>query len=174
MNALSIAGLVKTYGTNVHALKGIDLNAVLGSDGADATLNIALAGSDHLDTRVQLPGYQPQVTPWKQQPLSLSMRGRLRELASLGYVFEDVATFKGSVDVDISAGGTLGEPVIKGGASIADGNIAIARLGIELRELQLAIQSQRDAISMRGSCLSGKGQLSVDGSVEFVRSVEAE
>ena len=52
MNALSIAGLVKTYGDNVQALKGIDLNvpdgdffALLGPNGAGKSTAIGIISS---------------------------------------------------------------------------------------------------------------------------------
>ena len=52
MNALSIAGLVKTYGDKVHALKGIDLNvpdgdffALLGPNGAGKSTAIGIISS---------------------------------------------------------------------------------------------------------------------------------
>ena len=52
MNALTIAGLVKTYGDNVHALKGIDLNvpdgdffALLGPNGAGKSTAIGIVSS---------------------------------------------------------------------------------------------------------------------------------
>ncbi len=52
MNALSIAGLVKTYGDKVHALKGIDLNvpdgdffALLGPNGAGKSTAIGIVSS---------------------------------------------------------------------------------------------------------------------------------
>jgi len=148
-------------------IQGGTLSATLDDSGVTADLHFALNERDYLDSHLALPGYQPQDTRWQQQPLSFAAKGQLQELATLRYLIEDVATFKGHIDIDITGKGTLGRPVFAGGASVTDSTIGINKLGIELQQLQLAVRSETDGLSMNGSCRSGQGELSVDGKLQF-------
>lgn len=152
---------------HAEQIQGMDMNAALDSQGVEATLDLALIGDDHVTGKLTLPGYQPLVTPWQQQPLALSLAGRLDELGGLGYLLEDIATFKGSIAIDVAARGTLGKPVVSGDIGVEDGIVGVNQLGIELRELQLAVHSAPNGVSVRGSCVSGEGRLSVAGDVAF-------
>jgi len=143
------------------------LSASLDKQGVSADLHLDLAGSDYLDAGMELPGYRPQTTDWRDQELALKVTGNLRDLLIVKYLLEDIGSFRGALSVALQGTGTLGNPLIAGAARLSDATLAIDRLGIELNRLNLDLQSRDDGLSLAGSAVSGKGQLALTGAIAF-------
>jgi translocation and assembly module TamB len=143
------------------------LSASLDKQGVSADLHLDLAGSDYLDAGMELPGYRPQATDWRDQALTLKVTGDLRDLLIVKYLLEDIGSFRGALNVALQGTGTLGNPLIAGSARLSDATLAIDRLGIELSRLNLDLQSRDDGLSLAGSAVSGKGQLALTGAIAF-------
>ncbi|MGD2138179.1 MAG: translocation/assembly module TamB domain-containing protein, partial [Gammaproteobacteria bacterium] len=141
------------------------LRASLDGKGVSATLRLELAGSDHLDAGLELPGYHPQTTAWRQQPLALEIAGDLKDLLIVQYLLEDTGSFQGALNIALQGSGTLGDPRIAGGARLSEATLAIDRLGIVLRQLDLDLRSRDDGLSLTGSAVSGEGRVELTGEI---------
>lgn len=81
-------------------------------------------------------------------------------------IFPEIDNFKGTITADASAGGTVGAPVLQGELRWQEGELAIPVLNLPLTGIEVTItgSSAGDA-SIAGSAKSGRGKLTVDGSL---------
>lgn len=140
----------------------IQAQAGAGGQGV-ATAQIALVDVGSLSARLNIPrlarGIQLQ-----SQPLSGRIDVNLNNLAFLEGFVPDVNDPAGSLTGGYELSGTVGSPRFVGQARLAGGKADIPRLGIELRDLQLAaIGDGSGALAIDGSVRSGKGTLTIKG-----------
>ena len=152
--------------TESHLEKG-HLRSTLDKEGLSANLDLDVAGSDYLNAELRLPGYRPQTTDWHDQSLALKINGDLKDLLIIKYLLDDIGSFEGTMNVALQGTGTLGNPLLAGGATLSDATLAIDSLGIQLERLNLKLQSSNDGLSLNGSAVSGKGQIDLLGNLAF-------
>jgi translocation and assembly module TamB len=141
------------------------LKALLDANGLTANAALDLSGTDQLRAALNLPGYQPGITPWKSQPLEMTASGELQDLLFLKYLLEDVGSYEGSITLNIEGRGTLGQPRMSGGATVSDSAFEIDKLGIRMTNLDLQLTSKVDGFVISGSSDSGKGSVQLNGNV---------
>ena len=150
--------------TDSHIKQGV-LRAQLNEDGLTANAALDLSDSDYLRAELNLPGYQPGITPWDQQVLDMSVNSELHDLLFLKHLLDEVGSYEGSMVTNLRGQGTLGQPRLSGGATVTDSTLSIDKLGIQLTDLQLQLQSKVDGMVITGSCDSGKGSVQLSGDV---------
>lgn len=140
----------------------IQAQAGAGGQGV-ATAQIALVDVGTMSARLNIPRLA-RGTPLQSQPLSGRVDVNLNNLAFVEGFFPDVNDPAGSLAGGYLLSGTVGAPRFVGQARLSNGKADIPRLGIELRELQLAaIGDGTGALSIDGSVRSGKGTLTMKG-----------
>ena len=155
-----------TLSSDSHIQQGV-LRALLNEDGLSADAVLDLSDTDYLRADLNLPGYQPGITPWEQQVLEMTVRSELHDLLFMKHLLDDVGNYEGSVIVNLQGQGTLGQPRLSGGASVTDSTLEIYKLGIRLTDLDLQLQSKADGMVITGSCDSGKGSVQLSGDVNI-------
>jgi translocation and assembly module TamB len=156
-----------TLSSDSHIQQGV-LRALLNEEGLTADAALDLTDTDYLRANLNLPGYQPGITPWKEQPLAMTVRSELHDLLFLKQLLDEVGNYEGSVIVDLQGQGTLGQPRLSGGASVTDSTLEVDKLGIRLTDLDLQVQSKADGFAIAGSCDSGKGSVLLSGGVNII------
>jgi translocation and assembly module TamB len=140
----------------------IQAQAGAGGQGV-ATAQIALVDVGSMSARLNIPRLA-RGTPLQSQPLSGRIDINVSNLAFLEGFVPDVNDPAGSVVGGYQLSGTVGSPRFVGQARLANGKADIPRLGIELRDLQLAaIGDGSGALAIDGSVRSGKGTLTLKG-----------
>lgn len=128
-----------------------------------ATAQIALVDVGSMSARLNIPRLA-RGTPLQSQPLSGRIDVNMNNLAFLEGFVPDVNDPAGSLVGGYQLSGTVGTPRFVGQARLSNGKADIPRLGIELRELQLAaVGNGSGALDIDGSVRSGKGTLRVQG-----------
>ncbi|HWM89135.1 MAG TPA: translocation/assembly module TamB domain-containing protein [Thermoanaerobaculia bacterium] len=128
-----------------------------------ATAQIALVDVGNMSARVNIPRMAKGVS-LQSQPLSGRVDVNLANLAFLEGFVPDVNDPAGSLVGGYDLSGTVGTPRFVGEARLSNGKADIPRLGIELRDLQLAATGNgTGALDIDGSVRSGKGTLRVQG-----------
>ena len=150
-----------------HIRQGM-LRALLNDKGVTGNAVLDISDADYLRANLHLPGYQPGITPWEEQPLDLSLSGELHDLLFVEYLLDEVGNYEGTVALDFEGKGTLGQPRLSGSASMTDSTFEIDDLGIRLTNLDLQLQSKADGLVINGSCDSGKGSVQLTGNVNIV------
>lgn len=155
-----------TLSSDSHIQQGV-LRALLNEHGLSADAALELSDTDYLRAELNLPGYQPGITPWEQQALAMTVRSELHDLLFLKHLLDDVGSYEGSVVMNLQGQGTLGQPRLSGGASVTDSTLEIYKLGIRLTDLDLQLQSKAEGMVITGSCDSGKGSVQLSGDVNI-------
>ncbi|RPH95866.1 MAG: hypothetical protein EHM68_12000 [Lysobacterales bacterium] len=127
-------------------------------------LDIPLAGGGGVDTDFSVPDLA--------LGLDSPVQGRLRiELADIEPLLLLVAPVEGSsgpVTADLRFAGTLGEPKLRGTASLVDGRIAHFASGLLLQDLNLSgAVNEFDQTELKGTFRAGEGQGSLRVVVNF-------
>jgi translocation and assembly module TamB len=155
-----------TLSSDSHIQQGV-LRALLNEEGLSANVSLDLTDTDYMRADLNLPGYQPGITSWKEQPMAMTVRSELHDLLFLQQMLDEVGKYEGSVVVDLQGQGTLGQPRLSGGATVTDSILEVDKLGIQLTDLDLQVQSKADGLAITGSCNSGKGSVQLSGDVNI-------
>ncbi|HYN20036.1 MAG TPA: translocation/assembly module TamB domain-containing protein, partial [Thermoanaerobaculia bacterium] len=140
----------------------IQAQAGAGGQGV-ATAQIALVDVGSMNARLNIPRLA-RGTPLQSQALSGRIDVNLTNLAFLEGFVPDVNDPAGSLVGGYQLSGTVGSPRFVGEARLSGGKADVPRLGIELRDLQLAaVGDGSGALSIDGRVRSGKGTLTVKG-----------
>lgn len=140
----------------------IQARAGAGGQGV-ATAQIALVDVGSMSARLNIPRLARGVQ-LQSQPLSGRIDVNLGNLAFLEGFVPDVNDPAGSLTGGYQLSGTVGSPRFVGQARLANGKADIPRLGIELRDLQLAaIGDGSGALTIDGRVRSGEGTLTLKG-----------
>ncbi|HEX5719565.1 MAG TPA: hypothetical protein VF179_25620, partial [Thermoanaerobaculia bacterium] len=134
----------------------IQAQAGAGGQGV-ATAQIALVDVGSMSARLNIPRLA-KGTALQAQPLSGRIDVNLNNLAFLEGFVPDVNDPAGSLTGGYDLSGTVGSPRFVGQARLSNGKANIPRLGIELRDLQLAaVGDGTGTLAIDGSVRSGKG-----------------
>jgi len=144
------------------------LHATLDDRGLTADAALDLDNTGYLRGELNLPGYQPGVTPWEQQPLDAQLNSELHDLLFVKYLIDEIGSYQGDLAVNLQGQGTLGQPRLSGAASVTDSTFEIDPLGINLTAIDLTLQSKADGLVIAGSCQSGEGGVRLNGEVNVV------
>ncbi|MES9824469.1 MAG: translocation/assembly module TamB domain-containing protein [Candidatus Thiodiazotropha endolucinida] len=142
--------------------------AVIDRKGLDADINLPLQQLGGFTMSLQLPGIDLTDLKPDQQSLQGMIKGGVQNLAMLTAFSPQLQNSRGELSVDMTLGGSLSEPRIDGDAKLTQGAIDIPVLGIELRDMEMSMQTpDLETISLAGSVRSGKGRLSVKGTTRM-------
>lgn len=138
--------------------------ATLNEEGLRSQLHLALAGKDHINAALDLPGYDPLTTPLAAQPLKGELKAAFSDLGLLNTLFYEVQGVQGRVELNSQIGGSVEHPALTGRLQLHDGQLQIPRLGLFLSELEFDAQSAgSDQVNYHLSLRSGDGKISARG-----------
>ncbi len=139
---------------------------LLDDSGLRANVDIALAADDTIGAELSLPRFRPQAAAGQDQPLAGRVRARLHDLSRFGALLIDLDTPRGRIDVDVTLGGTLALPTLRGAATLADASANVPALGIRVRKVNLRASGDGTrTLRLDGSAASGAGELVIDGTL---------
>ncbi|MCG8101325.1 MAG: translocation/assembly module TamB domain-containing protein [Candidatus Thiodiazotropha taylori] len=142
--------------------------AVIDRKGLDADINLPLQQLGGFAMSLQLPGIDLTDLKPDQQSLQGRIKGGVQNLAMLTAFSPQLQNSRGELSVDMTLGGSLSEPRIDGDAKLTQGAIDIPVLGIELRDMEMSMQTpDLETISLAGSVRSGKGRLALEGTTRM-------
>jgi len=155
-----------------QALLGIDgLRLDLNPNGGGllAELDAQLEGSSSLTGVVGIDDLR--------QPSTSTVDGELRlHLPDIGVFNRAVAeldSIGGRLEGEMAIRGRLGAPQLEGQASLVDGNVHHAPLGLDINDIQLDLTGSNLQASLSGRMRSGEGRLQIDGGLQPEGSVWA-
>lgn len=128
----------------------------------EGSVNAGLSGGGNLD--VQL------ATGWDASaPLAGSLRASTKELTWLELLSPDLAEPGGLLSIDVKLSGSRGQPRLGGSARLQAFSAELPALGIGIDQGEVDLQAREDgSASIRGSAITGKGRLQIDGSLGWL------
>ncbi|MET0070566.1 MAG: translocation/assembly module TamB domain-containing protein [Candidatus Thiodiazotropha sp.] len=142
--------------------------ALLDPAGLRAEAELPLQQLGGFDMQLRLPGIDPRDLNLEQQPLEGRVKGGIDDLAMLTALSPQLQNSRGELNLDLSMEGSLAAPRVKGGATLDQGAVDIPQLGIELRDIDLRLEtSDLETLNLEASLRSGKGRLSLSGTTRL-------
>jgi translocation and assembly module TamB len=139
------------------------LQLSLKPQGMKAVTALSMANDDNLQLQLELPGYNPLALR-VDQPLKADARIHARDLRLLESFIPEIDELQGEFTLKLDASGTLERPLLIGQANIVNGALQIPRLGLNIKELSLYSQSEKNQkFNFRLSANSGEGKLRISG-----------
>lgn len=138
--------------------KSISAKALIQLNGGDrASADITV------DSKIESPDFD-----------QANLRGRIvAELSDLGQfqaVTAPLSNLQGSLNANVNLGGSIAAPNVGMQTRLKDGQLDIPDLGLSLKGIDLnATSLGRKSIEVSGNLFSGKGQLDIDGELDFAK-----
>ena len=78
-----------------------------------------------------------------------------------------LSTTRGQLNGDLVIGGTIGEPLLSGAATLKDAGVTVPQAGIQLRDVNMQVNVSGNTLDLQGSVTSGEGVASYQGQLTF-------
>jgi translocation and assembly module TamB len=145
-----------------------ELKATLDEKALIAHIAQPLKGGS-INGNLTLPQFNPLNFAASKQPLEGTLRVELSKLDFLPAFLPDVKDTEGTFTADITASGTLADPLLKGTTVINKGAASIPSLGIRLSYIRLSARSGTgESIDFHAEARSGGGMVRVEGNTLVV------
>ncbi len=138
----------------------VRVDARYGPAGGLAEAGLRLAGDGALNARIRLGAGQPAA-------LEGRIDASLPDLALVSGFVPALADVEGRLALDVAVGGTLDAPRFDGRLELADGRSDVAAAGLELRDMNIALEGDGSGpFALTGSLRSGEGTLELAGRLD--------
>jgi translocation and assembly module TamB len=143
--------------TEVYAWRNFGVRATLDKALLDVVAGMEWVGYGNIDANSQLDLAQKKINNGKLQ-------ARFDNLAPLETLLTYANDVKGDFRADLTAGGSFTKPYVLGDISLRNGTANLPRLGLDLTNIELQINStQAGDINLVSQLQSGDGRLSLVG-----------
>jgi len=169
--SLTLAGLQRRF---TH--ESARLSASTGPRGleGETELQLRAAAGEVVGTfsgELRLPELTTVREPLTDQPIVAHVAARLDDLALLDAMLDRIAGLAGTVELDVDASGTVGEPRLLGELRLRDGRANVPGLGLRLSDVQFTVTGDaRDNIRLSGELTSGPGRATITGAMPLMPS----
>jgi translocation and assembly module TamB len=140
-------------------LGATSLTGQIKGESLSADLDMALAGQDYLRGKLQMG-------IGTSQALSAKVNASVREFAVLESFTPQLANIKGLLKADMTANGTVQNPLVSGNVHLINGAIDVDKLGLTVRDINLQAFTpvdKADRIQLNGTAKSGDGLVDLEG-----------
>jgi translocation and assembly module TamB len=137
-----------------------------GQDGlaGHATLNFPDTGK--VDGTLRLPQYNAFGLPLKQQNVGGHVVANFTNLGLVEAFVPDLKNPKGTLDADLTLGGTVAAPRASGAVQLRGGQVDVPQYSLQVRQIELAAKSDgQGELQVNGSATSGGGTVTIAGAV---------
>ncbi len=139
-----------------------------GARGLSARLGLPLKDLGEIEGNLNLPGWRLDAPSRPGQPLNGRLRADLQGLARIANLVPDITKLAGAMDADLTLGGTLAEPGVKGQAHVRNVNFEIPLIALKVKDLNLsAIAPTLERMDLQGQANIGGGRLDISGNSRF-------
>jgi translocation and assembly module TamB len=104
---------------------------------------------------------------WQDMPLSGELHAHTAELGLISLYFPDVDRAAGHLDANVTAGGTLGTPLLKGELKLTDGEINNYQVNLSLHQVTFDARLSDAGLDFDGNAHVGAGTVTTSGHLEW-------
>ncbi|PUE00552.1 MAG: DUF490 domain-containing protein [Candidatus Sedimenticola endophacoides] len=141
--ALQVDALQSEVGapTKTLDLSGSSANARLNAQGAEASLQLPVAGLGRIEGGARLPGLRPDTFAVQRQRIEGELRVEIPDLAPLAWTTPHLSAVQGRATADFQLAGTLEAPRIEGQAQLTGGAAELPVIGLRLEQIEARLQA---------------------------------
>lgn len=140
----------------------VDISANLAALRASLKLDAQDRGSISGDLTAQRAGYAV-----RDMPLRASLKASTRELDFINIYVPEVDRAAGKLLVDVALGGTLGQPTFGGVLQLADGELDLYPINLQLRKAAFQARVNDNRVDFSGSAQAADGKLDARGNLSW-------
>lgn len=146
--------------------QGATLRGKMAGNQTSATLDFRLNREEGVHARMNLD--KTEATPWGDDTNRLAgeVHANLERLDWISAFAKGVQKLSGKVRADLALAGTLGQPRITGDARLLQTQADIPAVGLELRQVEVALTGDASGLSIDGGLHSGRGKLQLNGTYQ--------
>ncbi|WAS94454.1 translocation/assembly module TamB domain-containing protein [Nannocystis punicea] len=122
-----------------------------------------------VDTKASIPKLRAKQAKLTDAPLRGELKASATDLRYLsGFFPEAIYDFTGHFSSDVTAGGVIGKPKLRGSARLQKGGVTVVALQQRFRDLNFQIDADGPKVTLTGlTATSGEGRLKGSGGVTF-------
>ncbi len=137
----------------------------LEQDGVNAAGGILVGPHSELKAQIRLAGARLLALDLDRQPMEAETQVKFEELELIEFLVPDIDQVKGQLLLNVSASGSLAQPLVNARAQIPQGSFRVPRLGLEISQVELQGSSSDDLrrFEFELTAHSGEGDLSISG-----------
>jgi translocation and assembly module TamB len=144
-------------------LSGARLTLDSRAKGIGSRLDLPLQGLGSLAAGLELPGWRLDQAGRPEQPLRGALRAEIQGLSRVSSLIPDLTGVTGSIDADLTLGGTLASPEVGGQASARGLGGEVPLIGLKLADLNVNLVATRGRLDLQGQGDLGGGRLELAG-----------
>jgi len=138
--------------------------------GGEGRLDAALRmnASNRIEARMRLPGHRLEDGAAPDQPLEGVAEIHFNDPRMLAGLVPPLKDPRGVLAGRVNMAGTLGRPLLFGGAQLSEASVVLPDLGIRVEDGQLQLNAGPDhRMTLKGGAKLGEGLLAIDGTADL-------
>ncbi|NEX19817.1 translocation/assembly module TamB [Thiorhodococcus mannitoliphagus] len=140
------------------------LSVDAGGSGLSAKLGLPLKEIGEVNGALSLPGWRLDDPARPGQSLRGGLMAKVQNLSLIADMAPELNGLSGGIDADLTLGGTLAQPGVKGLAEIKGIGFEVPLIGLRVKDLSLTARAPTlDQLSIEGGGLIGGGRLNITG-----------
>ncbi|HXU30303.1 MAG TPA: translocation/assembly module TamB domain-containing protein [Thermoanaerobaculia bacterium] len=140
------------------------VRAQAGAAGLTGHAELTFVDTGNVRADLELPRFNLVGAPPESQTLGGHIVADFSSLGLLEAFVPDLRDPRGALTADLTLGGTVAKPTVRGTAKLERGQVDVPEYGLELRQIELAATSAGEGpIAIRGGARSGKGNVTLSG-----------
>ena len=137
-----------------------------GQDGLAGHVVLNFPDAGKVDGTLRLPQYNAFGLPLKQQTVGGHVVANFTNLGLVEAFVPDLKNPKGTLDADLTLGGTVAAPKAQGAVQLRGAQVDVPQLSLQVRQIELAAKSDgQGVLQVNGSAASGGGTVTIAGAV---------
>ncbi|HEY0511883.1 MAG TPA: translocation/assembly module TamB domain-containing protein [Thermoanaerobaculia bacterium] len=150
---------------DIHFDQGT-VRVVAGAGGLTGHADLAFVNTGVFRADLRLPQYNAIGAPLQSQTLGGHIVADFTSLALVEAFVPDLANTRGTLNADLTLGGTVAKPAITGAAQLQQAQVDVPEYGLQVRQIQLTARSTgQGPMQIQGSARSGTGTANIGGTV---------
>ena len=142
------------------------VDIMLSETALDAHADIVFPDRGHIKGEINLPGFMPGITDTADQQIIGHIAAELNKIDLISVFVPTVNNVSGAVTAHMQMNGTFAETILTGDVTLREGAADIYDLGLQLRDINLALKGdEKQTVTIEGRLSSGKGHMAVNGTV---------
>jgi autotransporter translocation and assembly factor TamB len=152
---------------DVHFDQGT-VRVVAGADGLTGHADLAFVNTGGIRADLRLPQYNKIGAPLQSQTLGGHIVANFSNLGLVEAFVPDLDNVRGSLNADLTLGGTVAKPAVNGSAQLQQAQADVPAYGLQIRQVALTARSAGTGpIQVEGTARSGKGTVTIGGGLSL-------
>jgi len=137
-----------------------------GQDGLAAHVALNFPDTGKIDGTLRLPQYNALGAPLQQQTVGGHIVASFTNLGLVEAFVPDLKNPKGTLDADLTLGGTVASPKAVGAVNLRGAQVDVPEYNLQVRQIELAAKSDGTGpLQVNGAASSGGGTVTIGGTV---------